>query len=307
MISHEDIIEFHKSLINKDLNKIFTIINKVEEHGYDYKNFIERVMMYIRDRIVDYYVDKKELLGDINDNIELISVLNDILNRLKEAINPTVITQIFILKYIENSKNISREIINDVNNEKIVPKIDVEPDEKIVTEKIVKNKAKIEKNCKNIEISGKIHVNLQIKGIRINNSMASANINYKKELTQIWANLNKYFMDDKYSKVAQLLFDAKPMVVGSEYAILTTVSDGIIDNIYAHLDSVENFIDSIYRRLAIVVVTDTEFEEIKNKYIEDKKNNIVYHLEKECGKLIEDENLINQAINLFGNDYVEIE
>ncbi len=307
MISHEDITSFYRSLINKNLNSIFDIINKVEEQGYDYKNFIEREMLYIRDKIVEYYTNSAEIEGDINDNIELVTVLNDILNRLKDAINPMVITQIFILKYIENAKNISREIIKEEKNYEKPLETNTKKTTEMAAKKEVKDELKVEKNCKNDKISAQIHVNLQIKAIRINNSMASANINYKKELALIWTNLNRYFMDDKYSKVAQLLFDTKPMVVGSDYAILTTVSDGIIENIYAHLESVENFINDIYRHLSIVVVTDNEFETIKNKYIEDKKNNIVYHIEEECGKLVEDENLINQAINLFGNDYVEIE
>ena len=137
--------------------------------------------------------------------------------------------------------------------------------------------------------------------------MATANINYKRELAQIWQKLNKFFTDDKYSKIAQLLSDVVPMVVGTDYAIMTTVSNGLIENIYSNIELVEEFIEKNYRHLSIVVVTNDEFEQIKNKYIDDKKKNIVYQIQEECGKLVEEENLINQAIDIFGSDLVEIE
>jgi hypothetical protein len=170
-----------------------------------------------------------------------------------------------------------------------------------------KNDNEIEKKRKNGQISGKIHVNLQNKQVRINNSMATANIAYKRELTKIWDNLSKYFVDEKYSKVAQLLSDTTPMVVGSGYAILTVLSEGLENNIYMNINVVEEFIENIYRHLSIVLVTNKEFNEIKEKYINDKKNNIVYQIQKEYGKLIDEDNLISQAIDLFGSDYVEIE
>ena len=138
--------------------------------------------------------------------------------------------------------------------------------------------------------------------------MATANIKYKKEFVDIWNKIDDYFMDDKYGKVAQLLSDTTPMVVGTEYLILTTASDGIISNIYASLAQVEDFINKLYHLMRVVVISNDEFNSVKEKYIEDKNNNIVYQIQEECGKLVSENNdLINQAIDLFGADMVEIE
>ena len=156
--------------------------------------------------------------------------------------------------------------------------------------------------------TNQIKVNEENKQIRINNSMATANMAYKKELQAIWNNLEKHFMDVKFGKIAQLLSDTEPMVVGSEYAILTALTDGLINNIYSNLSLTEDFIATIYRKMAIVIVKNDEFEQIKNKYIADKKNNITYEIREECGKLVEErDNLISQAIDLFGADLVERE
>ena len=336
MISQEEIEKFYNDIIEKNLEGILEMIDKINDQGYDFKNFIEREMILVRDKIIDYYTKKAPIRGNINDNVEMIAVFNDILNRLKDAVNPMIIVQIYILKYIEN---ISREIKmmdkdnnsdslsmkNTKNDDKIISqeikrlnKIETNISKKVTNHNNVEDGLILEKTVKNasktVGMSEKVAKNVQIvvneknKKVRINNAMATANINYKNELTLIWSNLEKYFMDEKFGKVAQLLSDTVPMVVGKDYMILTTISDAFINNIYSNLNLVEEFIKKIYRNLFVVVVKNEEFEKIKNKYIEDKKNKIVYEIQKECGTLVSEEsNLISQAINVFGSDLVDIE
>jgi hypothetical protein len=60
--------------------------------------------------------------------------------------------------------------------------------------------------------------------------------------------------------------------------------------------------------MKIVVISQNEFDSVKNKYIEDKKKNIIYQIQEEYGKLVnENNNLINQALDIFGSDMVDIE
>ena len=312
MVSQEEINKFYQSIFEKNILQILEIINKINETGYDFKNFIERVMLLVRDKIVDYYMNKREVLGNINDNVELVSILNDILNRLKNAINPMVIVQIFVLKFVERDDNIiAREIISTkkIDNKNISQEIiyNNAVEEKNISREI-NNDIKITKKTKIEEKKSGISVNEEIKNIRINNAMATANKTYKTELGNIWKDLSKYFMDEKYGKVAQLLSDVSPMVVGTENMILTAISDGIINNLYGNLKLIEDFINNIYHPLKVVIINDSEFESVKNKYILDKKNNITYEIKEEHGKLINESNdLINQALDLFGSDIVDIE
>ena len=309
IISQEDVVLFYDSILKNNVDVVLNIIDKVDNQGYDFKNFIERVMIYTKDKIIDYYTRKNDIVCGVDKNIELIETLNNILNILKNAVNPLIIVQVHILKFIEN---ISREIIIDNNNNSEQENISREiisknNDLNLSENKAEKNIAEIEKTRKNNQISEKIHVNLQNKQVRINNSMATANIDFKRELTKIWNNIDDYFMDEKYSKVSQQLSDCIPMVIGKDYAILVAKSEGLIENIYINLSIVEDFIEKIYHHLSIVLVTSSEFDKIKEKYIEDKKNNIVYQIQEECGKLIDENNLISQAIDVFGSDIVEIE
>ena len=303
MISQEEINNFYISVFNNNIHEVLSVIDKINEQGYDFKNFIERVMLLVRDKIVDYYTNKDAINSTVDNNVEFISLLNDMLNRLKDAIEPMIIVQIYILKFmtkfdVNNEKNISQEI-------KLTEKKENESE---ISNKTVKKAQKKPQTVENVSKNEKLIVDEKIKNIRINNAMATADIKYKNELKEKWKNINKYFMDEKYGKVAQLLSDVVPMVVGSNYLIMTTSSQGIIDNLYHNLYDVESFISKIYRELSIVLLLDDEFDIIKNKYIEDKKNNVVYQIQEENGKLINEENsLINQAINIFGADIVDIE
>ena len=297
MISQEEINKFYDDILNNDINGVLSMIDKVNEEGYDFKNFVERLMILARDKIVNHYTKKENIEKSVEYNVNLVSVLNDILNRLKEAIEPIVIVQIYILKFMD-----SEQIVNKSEPKIISQEIKL-PEKEQKNETV--NAPKEEKKPKN---TINIVVNEENKKIRINNAMATADIRYKKELTDIWKELDKYFMDSKFGKVAQLLSDTVPMVVGSEYLILTAASIGIIDNLYGNLSNVEKLLAKIYHKISVVILLDDEFNEVKNKYIEDRKNNVIYEIIKEKGKLVEEKNdLINQAINVFGTDLVDIE
>lgn len=312
MVSQEEINDFYQSVFNKDISRILEIIDKINGTGYDFKNFIERVMLLARDKIVNYYTSKEKILGNIHDNVELVSVLNDALNRLKESINPMVIVQVYILKFIEQNSlgNISqngKEIISqEISNQKEEKNISQEIIETGV-KKTKKDEVEQKKVTKKTNKPG-ITINGEVKNVRINNAMATANINYKKELSSIWKKLDDYFMDDKYGKVAQLLSDTTPMVVGTENMIITATSEGLINNVYSNLKQIEDFIYTIYHLMKVVIISQDEFESVKKKYISDIKNNIVYQVEEEYGTLVNENNdLINQALDVFGADLVDIE
>ena len=301
MISQEEINKFYNGIFENNVIDILNIIDCISEQGYDFKNFIERVMLLVRDKIVEYYTNKTKIVSNIENNVKLVSILNDILNALKEATNPMVMVQVFVLKFMEsinvgNNENISREINLSAQNDS---------EKELNKEETTKDK---QKPIEIPNVKDKIVVNEKVKKIRINNAMATANIKLKKELNDIWKQIDKYFMDNQFGKVAQLLSDTIPMVVGPDYVILTTSSLGIIDNLYCNLNDVENFISQIYHKMLVILISNNEFEDIKKKYIEDKKNGIVYQLQDEKGKLIEEKNsLINQAISVFGTDLVDIE
>ena len=318
MVSQEDINKFYQYSLSLEYENVLKIIDKINEQGYDFKNFIERVMIYTRDKIVNYYEKKAKEDLDVSLNVKYVNSLNEILNKLKETVNPVIIVQVLILDFMNKidekvEKSCKNSEISADFSEKIISR-EIKIEENRNVEKVPKSPNLQEKPLENRQNDIKndtlaqFVVNEDNKKIRINNAMASANLNLKKSIINDWNNLNSYFLDEKFGKVAQLLSDTEPMVVGEKYMILIAPSNGVIDNIYINLDLVDLLIEKISHKLSIVVLLDDEFKKIKEKYIEDRKNNIMYEIKEECGKLVDvHNNLINQAIDVFGTDIVDIE
>ncbi len=309
LISRSDITDSYNYILSKDVNNILVLLDKINKNGYNFNNYIEQLMCYIRDIIVEQVKNKTK--ESFDDNVFIIKELNKLLEELKYSLNPYVITQVSFLNIINNisynnsvsiddanpisfkSENISREIMkNDSVDENIISReIKDEP----------KNNAKAKK---------KIVVNKEVEENFVNNALATANKNKKEEFLNFWNELPNYFNKKKYSKMAQLLTDTFPMVVGDEFVILTTDSRAIIDNIYNDLKSCEELINKITNdNIRIVIVSNDEFETIKTKYIDDLKKGIKYNLIEENRDLImiERDDLISKAINMFGEDIVDVE
>ena len=175
------------------------------------------------------------------------------------------------------------------------------------------NKKEPKKEMKSVSLSkSKIDfsVNEEVKNNLINNSLASANKTKKEEIVNKWKELDSFFADKKYAKMAQLLSDTFPMVVGDGYMILTTDIDAIRENIYKKINLCEELIKKLSNdNIRIVIVLNDEFISIKDKYVKDIKAGIKYEIVDEKSNLIEFDNgdLVNKAIDIFGKDLVDIE
>ena len=125
-----------------------------------------------------------------------------------------------------------------------------------------------------------------------------------------WKGLDSFYIDKKYAKMAQLLSDTFPMVVGNEYMILTTEIDAIMQNIYKKINLCEELINKLSNdNIRIVVVLNDEFNAIKDKYVKDMKEGNKYTVIDEKRDLIEVSNsdLVSKAIDIFGKELVDIE
>ena len=300
LVSHEDIINIYDSIYKNDYQSVLDLLSKINQNGYNFINFIEQLMKYIRDLIVETYVENKKR-DSLERDIDIIKKLNLLSDELKHSLNPYIISQVYFLEIM--NQNISREIKVDekVENEvKEVPKI-------ISQEIKVEEKPKLRASKVNKDEN---EINEEVKNNLINNALASANKTIKDKYLRCWENLNEYFNSRKYGKMAQLVSDTFPMVVGDGYMILTTDVGAIIDNIYKNVNLCEELIKKLTDdNIRIVVVLNNDFDEIKTKYVNDMKKGIKYEVIDENRELITKSqgDLVSKAINLFGEDLVDIE
>ena len=306
LVSNEDIKKLYTSIIDNDKKEVLSVLEKVNLDGYDFKNLIERLMVYIRDNLANNINDNK----DINNiDIKLVSCLNDLLIELKQSLTPYIISQVRILDFMINNfeKGVQCTPANLQNQG--VQCTTEEP--KIISREIKKEESK--EDSKSVSSSKKksdFIINEEVRTNLINNALASANKAKKEEFVDKWKNLDSFYVDKKYAKMAQLLSDTFPMVVGNEYMILTTEIDAIMQNIYKKINLCEELINKLSNdNIRIVIVLNDEFNTIKDKYVKDLKAGNKYEVIDEKRDLIEFNNgdLVTKALDVFGKDIVEIE
>ena len=303
LVSYKDVETTYNSIKNKDVKTMLDLLEKINNNGFNFNNYIEQLMKYIRDKIVDSYINKSTDDSTTND-INIIKELDKLQEELKHSLSPYIIVQICFLKLI-NEENISREIISQKVNE--TPKIISREIKKevVLEEDKDEPEKKVTKSTKEDLV-----VNDEVKKVLINNALASANKQYKDNLVKDWDKLKEYFDVKKYSKVAQLLNDTYPMVASNEYLILTTDVNAIIDNLYKKFALCEELIKKMTDdNIRIVIILNNEFNQIKDKYIADMKQGIKYEIINDDRPLIEKStpDLVSKAISLFGEDLVDIE
>ena len=303
LVSYKDVETTYNSIKNKDVKTMLDLLEKINNNGFNFNNYIEQLMKYIRDKIVDSYINKSTD-DSTKDDINIIKELDKLQEELKHSLSPYIIVQICFLKLI-NEDNISREIISQKVNE--APKIISREIKKevVLEEDKDEPEKKVTKSTKEDLV-----VNEEVKKVLINNALASANKQYKDNLVKDWDKLKEYFDVKKYSKVAQLLNDTYPMVASNEYLILTTDVNAIIDNLYKKFALCEELIKKMTDdNIRIVIILNNEFNQIKDKYIADMKQGIKYEIIDDDRPLIEKStpDLVSKAISLFGEDLVDIE
>ena len=299
LVSNEDISNLYKSIINNDKQELLSILDKVNLDGYDFKNLVERLMIYIRDNLSDQINDKR----DVNKlDIQLVNCLNNLLIELKDSLTPYIITQVRLLDFIINNVDSNVQNKVPVMEEKNISQ------EKIETKAVEDKKATKSVSSSRTKIDFKI--NDEVKNNYINNALATANKSKKDLYVEKWNNLDSFFVDKKYAKMAQLLSDTFPMVVGDGYMIITTEIDALVQNIYKKFNVCEELINKLLNdNIRIVVVLNDEFNTIKDKYVKDMKAGIKYNVIDENRDLIEFDNsdLVSKALDVFGKDLVDIE
>ncbi len=302
LVSHEDIVNLYNKIHENDYQFVLSLLAKINQDGYNFNNFIEQLMIYIRDSIVDSYINNKRY-DYLQEDVILIKKLNSLSEELKHSLNPYIISQVYFLEMMD--KNISQEIKLDEEENKNEVK-----ENKIISREIKKESEKpkaVEKKKKEVD---DWVINEEVKANLINNALASANKTIKDKYVRCWDSLPEYFNSRKYGKMAQLVSDTFPMVVGEGYMILTTDVGAIIDNIYKSVSVCEELINKLTNdNIRIVVVLNNDFNNIKTKYVNDIKNGIKYEIVEENRDLIEKPqgDLVTKAINIFGEDLVDIE
>lgn len=301
--SNFQIVDLLKSIYSLDVNEVFKLLESLNKEGKSLYLVIDKLIDYFKDCIINNFDSLNENM-DLNIYYKCLDILLETQLNSKSLENPNVVIQVGILKVInlfkgeQNDKIISREIILEkkcIENTKNGTKV-------------LKSDDKLENIGKTGNI-GKIDYDKVI----VNNALATANKNFLETTKEKWILFSKYLNDEEYSSVVSYLIDAQVRVVGESDVIISVNYDSILINVNKCLNKITELfnkvMDNVYN---LVFVTDSEWGVIKNKYMSDRKKGIVYMVktssEDNNNDLVDEtthSKILDDAVNLFGNDMIE--
>lgn len=303
-ISTQSVYDLFSYIINNDLVSILNFSTYMFDNGKNYKDLADSMLSFLRDISINTevpnYFDKSysELLSKIsisfNNLIKMSSIINELSKELKNSNNQKMLFEIYVFQMCNILNYVDKvEVINtSINNQKNVN---------------IKN----DKN-ENINIETKQNlIDSDLKDIRINNVFAGANKEILNSVNSKYYLINDYISNKKYNMVSILLSSGRIVVASDKYLLFSFKNKSDVlkfDSIYKQI---EQFLKIIYdESYKIVAVSDKEWVEMKNNYINNIKNKISYvFIEENDVKLEMSENsnaLENSALNIFGEDTISV-
>lgn len=301
IVKEEELEKILKYLLVNDIKSIFDEIDTLNKKGKNLILFAIELLEYLKNILIE----KKEFEIEKNKIFDIINILNDTINNMKNSSYQKVLLEVFFLKIenliIKNKENVQ---IIEKNNNKIESKLPILSDNNDLS----KNKEE------KLIISKQI---FELNKIRINNALALADKNLLEDLRMCWVNLSDYLYNKEFGSVVSFLIDGTVRAVGTKDVIISFKYDSILENALLNISKIESLLYLIINKnYKVAFVLDDEWNEIKNKFIFDKKNGITYSYKEEPtfekqnfveNKIKNETESLKDAINIFGKDFVEIQ
>lgn len=310
IVKEEELFDIVNALVNVNTKEALEKLDYLGKKGKNLILFATELIEYLKNMLISnntYGLDKDKIF-------EMIDILNDTVNNMKNSSYQKVLLEVAFLKVENLLKNI--EMVDNI--EKAVKKEELQEKPKEKQKEDINNNVEKENEIEANKINEQI---FEINKIRINNALALANKNLLEDLKICWVNLSDYLYNKEFGSVVSFLIDGNVRVVGEKDVIISFKYDSTLENALLNISKIESLIYLIVNKnYKVSVVLDDEWEQIKNKFILDKKNGITYTYKEEfvLEKTQENEKYdkieskeapesLKDAVDLFGQEFVEIQ
>lgn len=260
------------NILDKNLNKIFQLIEKYDSEGKNFTKLVEEIILFLKNIILyknipdslddnisrEIYNDEKFNLS--NDEIlKMISKINNYLIEMKNYNHPKLLFELLMIALISNE----RENVSNENNDK---KNDIE----INVNKKNKNYKDTVNNNENItkfQNNEDGEMLEKIIKIRINNTFVKPSKillnNIKKEIEVF----RKYVLDEKYGKIATLILDAKIAAASENNLVFVYYSEGMKKAFNQNIVEIEKFIENnLKKKYKVIAVHEEEWAVYRSEF-----------------------------------------
>ena len=342
VITKKVLIEFCNCLFSGDLSSVLANINKFNSDGKNLIQIMSQVMHFLRNLVVNYYVENIECNYSIDNMLLLINIINEKMFDIKKSGNPKIYIEMLLIKYIKEiskEKNISREIIkktvlstktveNNLKDDVItntevklskntIPKCEdeINDDDEYDFDKeffddsdnyddVISDRVVSNDELKEKNSFSKIIKNIdEIMNVRVNNTLATANKQILNKEIENMKILNDFTFDQEIGYIVCNLLDAKVRAASDDSLILSYEYDSSVKQNLVELDK----ITYVYNKLTnsdkkLAIITDNEWNVQKDKYIKSIKNGIQYQFIEEPHEIYEE----TENSDIITNSAVEL-
>ena len=303
-ISKKQISDLYDYIVKNDVSKLDEMMKEIKNISVDYKLLIKKMLEKIEQEAInskklrDYkglkYAELKELA------FELASISNYV----NININPYLLIEITLLKYINNN---SLSPNNRITNESYdTPGSELQN----ISREITKNN-NIEQNLHQINDNQENDFTELIK-IRVNNCFVNAKKEYLKELKSNWQTLIKSI---KNKSLLNLLIDTNIVAASDKIAIITNDNSSTTNLINKELDLIsKSYREEFNKSYEFIAITKDEWQKEKEIYVNNLKNKKEYnYIEEPKGEEItpvfkdESKDIEKAALDIFDKNKIEIQ
>ena len=325
-----------------DYKEVLNQINSFNNSGKNLVQILSQFMYYLRDLLIDYYVNQNSINYSVLLVEKLITSINEKMFDIKKSGNPKIYIEILLLNFMSDiSDSVSTNSVdNKVNSIKSIPveknnnhisynsiasddkREDVEPVEVVMehdNSSINSNSDSISQDdVSTVNKSAVANVNTgdilnldDIMQVRINNAFALANkqvLNHEIDNLKL---LNDYAFDQKIGYLVCELLNSKFRVASDDIIVLSYEYESIVQQNLLHLEQMEEvYLNITHSSKKFAIISDLEWDKLKKKYIQHLKEGNHYEVLAEPEKVFKKEEtndiISNDASMLFG-DIVEID
>ena len=290
-VSTSDLINIINEVIDKNLNKVFNIVDKIENDGKNFIYISEDMIKLLRDELLNYQINSDSIFGGklTKENLlNIILLINKTITEMKNSNNKRILFDILIIKIDELINNIQTNV--HIKNIDIVNKKEEKIEKKSKKiEKIIENNEKIEKNDKKIIKNQDFSLFHELMNIRLNNILATANKNdlnfYKEKLKTIESEV----MNLDQLRIMNILSDFEIKAATSDGIVLTTTSNNLIEDLYNEILEADQMLSQIFNKnIKICILILDKWNEMREIYVTKIKN-------KEKIDIIDESDIIKQV------------
>ena len=290
-VSVKKIDDLINSMSLGNINEFSNIIESIRDSGTNYSVFVEKLILELRKYAIDIKLGNNNSEFYFEDIYKMIFDLNECLCNININIDPYVLIEITLLKYIKTSDDKPMGNTNQTKETKVEPKVEEIKEEIIESKTDLDEDKVINKQIEEETISEmgnnavedtpseeKTNEGTTINiDIRVNNTFVDVSMDCKKELASSWVEFMNYLMTNNRALLNKLS-DTTILAASPTYALIQSKIASTNDLINLSVSELEKAYNDFSGKLVrFAALNDDLWKKEVEKYRLNRKENIKYN------------------------------